>query len=828
MRYRCLLQALILAFMLVLSGFAGAARAAPKLDPELTARLSTAPSSRQLGVILTFHGPQITDSQVVAVRALGITMGVRMANFPIMAVNATPGQIQQMMNWNSLRSIYLNVPLELNLDQTKPLIGVTRLRTDNALTARNGGLPVSGRGITIAINDTGIDGAHPDVTFNPLNPSAGKTIQNVLVNPNDKDGLVVRTNSSGNVLEGILPATYVDNVINTDTHVGHGTHCAGIAAGTGQASGARYQGVAPGAKLVGLGSGGVLFVLGQVAAFDYIYTNQFFLNIRVVNNSWGNSAVAVDPDHPVNVASKQLHDERNIVVVFANGNDGPRPNTQNRWASVPWVIMAGAATKDGRLAGFSSRGIFGDPIIHPTLLTPGTGGPADQGFTSDVVAARALTNTVANGADADEQIPVAFLPYYTQISGTSMAAPHLAGVVACILEANPSLSADDVKTILEQTATPLSTYDQFEVGAGLANVHAAVDLAFDPHKHYGNFGFNAKGLTLLRENGGDFAAILPARGTADHTFILPSDMRFAFVQLDWEGSIGEDELVVDNTRIVLNDLTLTIYRDGQQVAVSNKGNLPALYGAREAVKLEFPAAGTYTARISAGLSGAGAAFDQPYRLSITNYVYDSNEAADIAGLDAAARKNVYRLVYDRIMSAEGGAFRPADPLTRMELGRALMFGARVPQFLSSQPSFTDLAQGSPNQLVAESLKREGVMGLDSGATFGPSVPVTRLEQAVALVRALRMDTQARALANTAVTFGGQPLTDNAQIPGAFRGYVQISLDKGLMEAFPAEVREIAPGQFMAIPGPRFEPSRIVKRSEFTNPMVKLLNLMFGE
>ena len=79
----------------------------------------------------------------------------------------------------------------------------------------------------------------------------------------------------------------------------------------------------------------MLFVLGQVAAFDYCYTHQFDLRIRVVNCSWGNSAVAVDPDHPVNVATKRLHDETAIVVVFANGNDGPRPNSQNRWASVP-------------------------------------------------------------------------------------------------------------------------------------------------------------------------------------------------------------------------------------------------------------------------------------------------------------------------------------------------------------------------------------------------------------------------------------------------------------------------------------------------------------
>ena len=179
------------------------------------------------------------------------------------------------------------------------------------------------------------------------------------------------------------------------------------------------------------------------------------------------------------------------------------------------------------------------------------------------------------------------------------------------------------------------------------------------------------------------------------------------------------------------------------------------------------------------------------------------------------------------MFTNGGSFRPEAELTRIELARALMFGARVPQFIPNQPSFADLAVGSPEALIAESLRREGVMGKDAGA-FGPSAPVSRVEQAVALVRALRLDAQAKALANSNVTSGGQVLIDNAEIPGNLRGYVQIAIDKGLMEAFPAEVRQIGPGQFQALPGPRFEPSGIVKRSQFLHPATRLINLMFGE
>ncbi len=804
--------------------FTVSAQAAPKVDAQLKTKLLTASPSDLFGVLLTFKGERVTDAQVAQVLGLGIRGGYRMNRLPVVAVNATAAQVRQMAGWDSLRSIYLNVPVQLYDHQSNPLIGTERLRNDIDITRANGGLPVSGKGITIAINDSGVDGTHQDLTYNVTNPNAGKTIQNVIMNMNDKDGLVIRSNTLGNVFEGIIPPSYVEGQPNSDTNGGHGTHVASIAAGTGLASGGLYAGVAPGASIVGIGSGGGLFVLGQVAAFDYILTNQSTYNIRVVNNSWGNSATDYDPDHPVNVASKALHDN-NIVVVFANGNDGPAPNTQNRWTPWPWVITAGASTKDGRLAGFSSRGIFLSENVHPTILTPGTGGGA--GNTSAIIAARSKTNIAENGLDADLEIPTNYLPNYTQISGTSMAAPHLSGIVANILEANKNLTPDDVRDVLVRTATPLATYDEFEVGAGLANVHAAVDLAQNPSKPYGNFGFTGKGLAVGRMDTPLIQGSVAANASNTHTVNVPANARFTFIELNWGAAAGEDEVVVDNTRIVLNDLSLTVKKDGQTVASSDAINLGGLFGAREGVKLEFPEPGEYTVEVSAGLVGFGQVTDQPYYVSTRHYLYRPSDVADVSALDNATRTGALRLVYDRVMSADGGLFRPDDVLIRNELARALMFGARVPQYIPNRPSFTDILTGTPEALFAESLRKEGVMGT-SGTTFGGSAQVNRLEQAVALVRALRLDKQAKALANTTVTTGGKPLTDNADIPSAMRGYVQLALDNGLLQAYPAEIKQLGPGQFVAVPGPRFEPSRTVKRAEFVPSMVKLIVTMFGE
>ncbi len=378
-----------------------------------------------------------TSSQVQNLKDLGLVTKTY-KNLPMVAVQGTAVEVESIItNGINATSLYYNKQLEYKLRDSRQLIGVEKVWND---------LGYTGKGTTVAVIDSGIDATHQDLPF------GDKVVQNVKF-------------IAGSIFSG-GSALYQENVLNTDTSSGHGTHVAGTIAGLGTASDGLYKGVAPDAKLVGLGTGEAISVLWALEAFDYVLEHQEEYGINIISNSWGTTG-DYSPNDPINVASKKAHDA-GMFVSFAAGNEGPDNDTLNPYSAAPWVISVAAGTKDKKLADFSSRGIPGDDVVHPDITAPGV----------DIVATKSSTGLVMNtlGTMTDiNYIAPEHLPYYTTSSGTSMATPHISGVAALMLEANPSLTPDDILNTMVNTADAMPGYELHEVGAGYVNAYNAVN-----------------------------------------------------------------------------------------------------------------------------------------------------------------------------------------------------------------------------------------------------------------------------------------------------------------------------------------------------------------
>jgi serine protease AprX len=796
---------------------------AATLAPTLQNQLNTLANDASVGMVIVAFNTNngLQESHLNVLRAVGITGGQTFPTLGMVAQPLTVGQVRALSNNPAVRSIWTNDKLYYTMHQARVLGGVQRLQTDSAMTVRNGGMPVSGAGdFSVMVIDSGIDATHADLQFGT------KVIQNV--HP------VV----AAGTLPGFTPNVSLENVLNTDETVGHGTHCAGIIGGTGARSGGLYPGVAPGAKLIGAGLGAGLFVLNAIGAWEYGLANQYRYNIRVISNSYGTSG-DFNPNAPLNIASKMAYD-RNITVVFAGGNDGPVKDTYNPYAKAPWVIGVAAGTKEGTLADFSSRGTPraerlgnsdpNDDFDAPTITAPGTGRAFESNasrFTSAIVSTRSTSNLTSNGLTADTELPVGMIPFYTQISGTSMATPFVAGTIALMLDADPTLTPDEIRQILVETASRMPGYDDYEVGAGYVNAYAAVDKVFNRSKNYRNLqsvSFNAQfGEERAPQQTFhiDFNPAVSGANSANATrFNVQPGMNVldVFATVDTAAEEGTGNLV--GMRLTAPD-GVTTY--------STAIDFPVIGSDKRQIVVQNPQAGQWTLEIR-GARGLNAAqgVNSPTQLAapgpvdgtISQIKYVLPNIADINGHPLQA--DIEAAIKNRLIDVYAdGTFRPDTVVSREDFARSLLLNTSVRQSLGATAKFTDVSGDLRN--IAEALTAKGSTLRDfdfvpngliaaSGATFNPTGSVNRLDLAVAFVRALGHDAQARALANTNVMVNGTVLSDNAQIPGALRGYVQIAINKGLLEAYPAQVVQIAPGQYQALPGPRFEPNTIVTRS----------------
>ncbi|MEU6847792.1 S8 family serine peptidase [Streptomyces sp. NPDC046716] len=303
--------------------------------------------------------------------------------------------------------IWLDGIRRASLDKSVPQIG--------APTAWAAGY--DGKGVKIAVLDTGVDTTHPDL----------------------KDQVAASKNFS--------------TAPDATDHFGHGTHVASIAAGTGVKSGGTYKGVAPGAKLLNgkvLDNDGFGDDSGILAGMEWAAAQ----GADIVNLSLGGGDTAeIDP---LEAEVNKLSQEKGILFAIAAGNEGP--NSIGSPGSADAALTVGAVDDKDRLADFSSTGPrVGDGGIKPDVTAPGV----------DITAAAAKGSVIAQ--EVGEK-PAGYLT----ISGTSMATPHVAGAAAILKQQHPDWTYTQLKGALVGSAKGTAGLTPFQQGSGRIQVDKAI------------------------------------------------------------------------------------------------------------------------------------------------------------------------------------------------------------------------------------------------------------------------------------------------------------------------------------------------------------------
>lgn len=734
------------------------------VDPELVVVLNQLTDDSTVNAVIVYHR-LTSDADIADLQNLGVMGGTRYRVLPMIAVTTTKANLMAISHLPAVRSIYSNRTFNWNLTPAaRTLTGVERVRRDTELTNVNRGVSVTGRGVTVAVLDTGVDGTHADL--------AGRVVQNIKL---------ADTQSLG---AGFNYPVAAPSVPNTDQAYGHGTFVAGVIAGNGQQSGGKYSGVASGANILGLsaGDGTLLFIL---SGFDYLLANYNVFNVRVVNCSFSANTV-FDVSDPVNIATKMLSDA-GVNVVFSAGNTGPGPDSLNPYSVAPWVVGTGATDDQGRLASFSSRGEFGSPLFHPTIVAPGVN-------TVSLRPSTGVSVTSANGLGTnDASLSSAELPYYVTGSGTSFSAPHVAGVIALMLEVNPQLTPAQIRDILQRTATPMPPYYLHEAGSGMLNAQAAVLEAAFPSRRFGlgrGVG-NQNQATFVTDAPLVFSGTVTPGLPSETSIDIPANALIASMQISWGGLLTP------------NNLSLAaLDAQGIKQAESSAINLPGLTGRRQRVTVSQPVAGTWKAVVRNTLGSAGTTQTYCGILQINSARYAPMD--DVSVLSPTAIAEIYQNFRGFVMWPIGRRFRPTFSITRADLATAMLLGGRVAQYMPASSMYSDVRDKTTMLAVesAQAAPNGALFPTITTTTFLPDAPVDRLTAVVALVRAAGLRQQAESGTYT-LTY-----TDAASIPVSLRGYVAIAVQNGLITTS----------------GTAFDPGGTFTRLDLSHAMVRLATL----
>jgi serine protease AprX len=408
-----------------------------KLDGELRQR-ARAPRGHSRVIVRLDPGAN-GDAVIGSVHG---TAGRPLAGGRAQVADVADGELDALARQPGVSAVSLDRRVEGTLERTGATIGATYVQQT---------LGLDGRGVGIAVIDSGVTSWHDDL-------GSGRVVKFV-------------------DFVGFQQAPYDD--------YGHGTHVAGILAGNGYDSGGRRRGIAPGATLLvekvldGAGQG---YISNVIAAIDYAIANKDALHLRIVNLSVAAGVYESYNRDPLTLAAKRAV-EAGLVVVSAAGNLGKSADGTPQYGGIgapgnaPWVITVGASShmgtsdrSDDIVAAFSSRGPSAiDFQAKPDLVAPGVGIESLAEAGSTLYNTKPLMRLWGTVQTATEP--------YLSLSGTSMASPVVSGTIALMLQANPALTPNQIKAVLQFTAESRAGYDELTEGAGFLNARGAVELA---------------------------------------------------------------------------------------------------------------------------------------------------------------------------------------------------------------------------------------------------------------------------------------------------------------------------------------------------------------
>jgi serine protease AprX len=417
-----------------------------KLDPLLAAEIEN--FSGQSYVIVQAQNANSVDAVSTLISGLGGTLGRDLPILNARAARVPNSAVLTLAASSVVRRIALDRLTLGFAGRTSVTVGADSVRQQ---------LGYDGDGIGVAVIDSGITAWHNDLA-DPALPATQRVAQFV---------------------------DFVGGQSQRYDDYGHGTHVAGIIAGNGADSNGARTGIAPKSRLVvlkvldGTGRGRISDV---IAAIDYAVAYRHQFNIRVLNLSIGAGVYESYNTDLLTLAAKRAV-EKGLVVVAAAGNHGRNDEGVTQHGAIsapgnaPWVITVGASSHmgtnsrtDDTVAAFSSRGPTAyDHVAKPDLVAPGVGIYSLSSPGSTMYAR--WQQYLLPGSQSAPYLP------YLSLSGTSQASPVVAGTVALMLQANPSLTPNAVKAILQYTSEMYAGHSYLAQGAGFLNARGAVDLA---------------------------------------------------------------------------------------------------------------------------------------------------------------------------------------------------------------------------------------------------------------------------------------------------------------------------------------------------------------